>query len=474
MKTALRIAAICFFPLLIAQTSSLTEPSTSDAKAVVELAATLHADAMKWSAPVNGLQIRIEATDLWYDTDTFFVRLQNVGNSSLRVPLANPPGPKEVASYEIHLLSSQGWKRFILRPQHPPQSKDISGPTNYVPAPSQVILQPGQSALASIADKPLPGINQFSVARAVLNVPEAKDGFWSGKLETPPFSIYPQDWPRVEGKLNIPDHFPALVALQWMGGNQSGDEPEFTKVWIANGPLLRLLPRYKPEGVRCEFEKQMLATEDNQLKMVLASEAASRGSTGARDFLLECMKTNDYEVLRSAIHAICTVGLPGLPRPTWAANALTTGARDERKITAKRNRENEEITVSELVKEEAGFALEEIQHPPTKPFTQPSEEESHSVLSSVQIVALIQAIKAGKLERDAVDELARTSQRAAIQGLIECLGHDFGKKVYWKFQKPTDCIAQALRTATGVGLGTDKAAWEYWWQALGSGLPKFK
>jgi len=87
---------------------------------------------------------------------------------------------------------------------------------------------------------------------------------------------------------------------------------------------------------------------------------------------------------------------------------------------------------------------------------------------------LIRAIKtnpAGCVVNQSITVLGMYKYKAAVEGLIDCFDADFTGKEDWHRAYTPEMfranIATSLRAITGVSIGTNKAAWQYWWNTEG-------
>ncbi len=144
--------------------------------------------------------------------------------------------------------------------------------------------------------------------------------------------------PAVSGDKPFPRNFPALSSAGFHGGNMSGMESEVTLLEISNRELLKRLAAYRAQGAGRELERRMLAEKQSPaLKLLLASQAALRGSDRALLFMLECLKSTTYHTVLNT-HAAIGLTLTTFEEhkdaaPAWIAEMAMAALSDERQVT---------------------------------------------------------------------------------------------------------------------------------------------
>jgi HEAT repeat protein len=128
------------------------------------------------------------------------------------------------------------------------------------------------------------------------------------------------------------DALPVLNHVATPSDNGPPDEPEIVGLWIANRVVFKTLETNTSS--RRIFEKLMTGESALPMKLLLASEAAPRGSHTAALFLLESMKNTDYDLARNTLTAIhfALDNSTGNP-PDWMVQMAIAALSDERYVT---------------------------------------------------------------------------------------------------------------------------------------------
>jgi HEAT repeat protein len=132
----------------------------------------------------------------------------------------------------------------------------------------------------------------------------------------------------------IPNRLPELNYKPFMGDNMSGEESDVVQLGIPNGDWLKSLELYDRDEVRARLEALMQKEKVLPMKLLLASEAITRGSEAAALFLLECMKTTDYTVARDTQDTL-RLALAHYQKnpPDWLVAMVIAALSDERQAT---------------------------------------------------------------------------------------------------------------------------------------------
>ena len=267
---------------------------------------------LTWSKPVNGLVARIE--HVWAERE-FFVRLKNVSDRALSVPMGNPDDKKAAPLFEVYVRQgSNPWRRtgksdwyygyypppsksqvraLAVKPQHPLlQQLQEQHPTDR----PWVTLQPGEDCVAVIAGADEKDSGEAKIVKAVLRRPDASAfGHWSGVLETPSRVMEPslEQYRAIRGRVPFPSHFP-LFSYDYSGFPQAADPSAVEGLHGPNRPLMDMVAIYDPTDAKKELEQRILAAKVLPMKLLLASIAAPAGSKEAAMLFLETMKDTDY------------------------------------------------------------------------------------------------------------------------------------------------------------------------------------
>ena len=439
------------------------EPSLQDRAAWIETIVSLTGPDSNavglWSKPVNGLSCRIAGYDLYSGhRGSVFALLRNDSNDSLSVPVGEMRRGEPARLFEVRFLSSRGWQIVHMRAFWPGDTSEEEAGIR------PLYLGPGQTVLVWLAAPcpPAPEVRPFlqdpmpedmqhnSLVKLVLRAsiswgPQYLPYFggenrWAGELESPLHPIYSHD-PNAEGTLPAPDSWPAFSPIPFEGGNLSGSESELTGLWIANKALITQLELYDPNALRGELERRMFGETNIHMRLLLASLACRRGSTAARDFLLECRAITDTDIAHSTIDAIDFSSPRDHPRPPWAQKALDAARKDTRSRRLRpsswssENPEAPSRTVADLTEQVYERYVFDANTATSRP-----------VCSAAQIEAALRRF-------DANEE---------VEGKLGA---------FYSYQ---DLVALRLRVATEMKIGTDPAAWRYWWATRGKDDPRFR
>jgi HEAT repeat protein len=135
------------------------------------------------------------------------------------------------------------------------------------------------------------------------------------------------------GGLPLPERVPVLVRTP-----DSGDDNPFdidvVGLWVANRKTLAALTNYDQNQVRLRLESLIQKETSFPMKLLLASEAAPRGSQTAAQFLLANMATTDYEAARNTLMAIHFAMYNWKGKlPDWMVQMAIAALSDERYVT---------------------------------------------------------------------------------------------------------------------------------------------
>ena len=324
------------------------------------------ADArMPWSQPANGLMARIELSTDTYCGFTVLVRLKNVSDEQIAVPMGNPLDPASPRSFELYtqrageawqltdwFASEQKIKTLVDLKRDREGSSDASLPGGNRRDREPVVLQRGETCLAYLCgnDYAESGPRRVQMAdkiKVVLRQGKRQSGSnWTGVLETPPWPAHGSN--RSEAILfatqPIPDYFPAMTCARGHLMNEPPFLPDIDGLRVSNGDLLEALQSYEPAGIAVEFEKRMLVEKDPSMKLLLAAVAAAHGSEKAALFVLERLKDTDYGRLDNTYHAItCVLFYYHGQLPAWVEELLLACLSDERFVTGEKSGRSMEI-----------------------------------------------------------------------------------------------------------------------------------
>lgn len=164
----------------------------------------------------------------------------------------------------------------------------------------------------------------------------APKGSWRGVLETPPAAAHWDDKAvdNLAGAMAFPAIFPNLNPHGFMGGNMSGMESQVRQLEISNRELLNATRVFDPAGVRAQFERRMAAEPDPVMKLLLAAEAAGRGSKPAARCLLEGMKDSEYNAALNVQSALSRLMIHHFDQnqPAWLVAMIEAALSDDREV----------------------------------------------------------------------------------------------------------------------------------------------
>jgi hypothetical protein len=288
-------------------------------------------------------------------------------------------------------------------------------------------------------------LTRNSLVKLVLTDPNHECGprtfsdVWSGHVESPLFPIYarPYDEPNLAGTLRAPDEWPGFSPIPFRGGAIGENASLVTRLWSANRTLIARLDLYEPNAIRRELEKRMGKETNIHMRLLMGSLAARRGSTAARDFLVECRQITDHDIAWSTIDAIESSTPWGRPHTPWAEKALEAARKDRREVRhlGWENQEGPALRIADLM-EPAGERW----------ISDPNERSSPPPVSAQKIEELI----------------GRLGSKDVPRGKPPRFG-TFGT-----------LAAGELRACTGVLIGCDPVAWRRWWVEKGRHEPRFR
>ena len=183
--------------------------------------------------------------------------------------------------------------------------------------------------------------------------------------------------------------------------DQSIVDDMFYSIW----ELIETLDDYEPVGLLKELERRLTATEDREEKCVLASLAASRGSKDAALFLLDGMKTTDYDDARDTQIALrLTLRELKEDQPDWIVQLVLSALSDQRYVADNDYGSSELLTISYLADGYADLV-----------------RELGRVKCRKAVPFLIQMCKDTKDANNAVEALGDIGDRSAIPALMKVL-----------------------------------------------------
>jgi HEAT repeat protein len=291
----------------------------SDLNPGVRKAAEVPAE-LPWSEPVAGLRGRIEYFDVGYYGVEIIVRLQNISNGSVTVPVNRWGNPIDASTFAVVVRTPGG--RF--KPMDWINDSEAGVDVNTSGPP--VVLRPGESTLAC-----LHGANeQFESLPSELKVRVASHG----TLETPShLADANRLLPHGPRGLPMPEHFPELAS--------SEADPETVEALPTfpqgeNYDLIQALDMYDPSAVRTEFERRLRSPHRSDDRLLLAAIAACRGSSRGRQALLDGLKATDWIDAWNVDSAmmLATESYPkSRPLPEWLAQMMISALSDQRQRT---------------------------------------------------------------------------------------------------------------------------------------------
>lgn len=316
----------------VMQGKSAGAPGT-DAGAAPSGAEIVAADLLAWSAPVNGLAARVEsaAPDLSVAgyTEALFVRLHNVGTTSLRVPTSAPLKSGGADVFELYVEADGRWRRQRWR--RPPESGVTLDETGNAGVRPPVTLAPGESVLCQLVGDLHDGLSKAAAIRIALNQPAGEGGDWTGRLELPPYPVRVQPTRLATGSVPCPEQLPEFSRIPFSGGNISFVESLFRRYVYSNSQLLRQLRLYQPAGVAAILGRRLAAEADEQFNIFLAAVAADAGSDAGRTALLAHLHKADFTVANSSLHGLGYLLHDGVG--VWAVDAALAALTDTRQTT---------------------------------------------------------------------------------------------------------------------------------------------
>lgn len=132
----------------------------------------------------------------------------------------------------------------------------------------------------------------------------------------------------------VPKQLPKLEYTPFVGDNMSGMESEVVQLSIPNSDWLHNLELYDGAEVRAKLEALMQNEKVLPMKLLLASEAMAKGSQAAALFVLDCLKTTDYQAVRNAQDALrLALYHHGQNPPAWMVQMAIAALSDERYAT---------------------------------------------------------------------------------------------------------------------------------------------
>ena len=205
------------------------------------------------------------------------------------------------------------------------------------PPPPTVTLSPGQCAVVWVTARTTSATTCISFVKAKLTSTRAAGGnAWKGTLTTPAFPVWTSDVAadRREGTLDLPDHLPPMSHCLGLWRNMSGAESHFDRLAYSNRELTRHLALYRPDQVVAFLEDRLAREDDLPMKLLLASEAAVRGSRKAKEHFLIWRTSTDHQTVLSTLDALASMGrrAESVPSPEWLADELIDALRDEREV----------------------------------------------------------------------------------------------------------------------------------------------
>ena len=296
---------------------------------------------LAWSQPVNGLVARIEC--LWPGT-TAIVRLKNVSDQSLTVPMGNPRGEKAASAFELYVQQgSSPWRKAT------PTSRDDGPPSPPSDREAWVTLRPGEDCIALVSGFDEQDSGESKRVKTVLRQSdESVPGRWRGVLETLPWtSESSQRQVLAAGELlPFPNHVPPLNYNGSRFINRPPVVSDVEQLYESNRQLLAVLGIYEPAGVCKEFQRRWRAEKTMPMRLLLAGVAAAAGSEEAGLFLLETMKDSDYVTVVN-LHDALSIALDNStsrppdwqPRepPDWLVELSLAVLSDYRTVTGMEN-----------------------------------------------------------------------------------------------------------------------------------------
>jgi hypothetical protein len=225
---------------------------------------------------------------------------------------------------------------------------------------------------------------------------------------------------------------PAFSRTPRFGGSAPLVQAAIVGIYNANRSQIATLSYYEPVGLLKELERRLTAEKDPDMKLLIASQAASRGSRSAALFLLDSMKStdNDCEAV-SSTHIALRQTLYGLgaDHPDWIVQLVISALADRRYVTNVDHSSSDLLTISDHADEVLTLALGYVKCRKAVPF-------------------LIQMCKDTKGAREPVIALGLIGDQRAVAVLMECLRRA-GKTVEYdgrfgladRFIRPVNALA---------------------------------
>jgi len=402
---------------------------------------------LAWSEPVAGLSARIEYMRecRYWSGGECFVRLKNVSDRTLVVPMGNPCDEDAAPLFDLYVQHGAGPWRHV-----------VGGHDGFIAAPSDpeaelrelpvtdrpwATLKPGEDCVAVFWAWNEEDCVVASRAKVVLTQPDRSvPGKWSGNLETPSRVLKPSPEQLLARRRALPflDHFPSLSydISGYPSAPSSVTDVDFLD--YGNWAFTNLLALYEPEGICREFERRMQAERVLPMKLLLASIAAPAGSEEAALFLLEMTKETGYVAVANTRYALSLTceRYPSDPPdwesdlPDWLVELCLAASSDRRFITdfegAGFSSEPHEISSCVQSPMEGLLGSRCRKAVPTLiDWAKNGQSEATWALGEIggqqAIAALTEMADAEPVREDAIDALCYTRDQRAVPALVSIL-----------------------------------------------------
>jgi HEAT repeat protein len=297
-------------------------------------------EELAWSKESNGLVGRLEIPlGVYYSmycTETY-LRLKNVGSSSLAVPQRIWLNARSPYGCEVEAAEQRTWRRVWWDYE---QDEDRKREEEEVPIhepPTLVTLRPGESTLCVLEGWFAASLRTKDQIRMVFRGKRAiREGAWTGRLDLPavPLQLAEAQQKALYGSIPCPEHLPALSTVRGGFLNSDGEDSDYSCLHLTNNGLLWQLKLYPAGQVASQMERRLAAEADVHVQLHYAVEAALRGSEDGRRVIRERLRDQRSEVVSSAVDALgyasARVQVAGNDVPEWMIDAALDALTDKR------------------------------------------------------------------------------------------------------------------------------------------------
>lgn len=280
-----------------------------------------------WSAPVNGLAVRVEQVAPAFPaypfaTTAVYVRVRNAGDRPMVVPVAGVGAAG--SPFRLMVASAGVW--------HP-----LATDENRAQPVSTCRLGPGDEAVCRLGPVDAAGLNDGEAFRVAVSVASSDDpAAWIGAVEAPARRTWidPSVSPPL---LDAPHVFPSFVEDNWPGMNASvSDVPHAGRLWAHNVDWMEQLRAYPPAAVRADLERQLATCPAGEHRLFLAAVASTLGSSAGRDVLAAARDDLGMTAVVGRLDLLTRLAEPEAA-PAWVWDELRRAFADRRMTTADRH-----------------------------------------------------------------------------------------------------------------------------------------